>query len=259
MEITTKTTTEKTTEVENPNRKAAVNALAVVGFIVLILIGIALAIYAVRYVPVALNRLSTGAVSLSSIFSPADEEPEVDVVLTETTLSFEPIATSTSTSTPTYTTPAATPAPSGTGSGVTYGQPRTITVPVTVPPPAPYGLSDLTVDITAVGYCRTNSPDSFRRASEVPNNENGGIQFTIKNVGTNNSGRFDFTYELPTSPSLEKTISNQRSLAPNDRIEYTLCFTEPKSGSAMIRVDSGRDVNESNENNNTDSARISLD
>ncbi|MEA2701899.1 MAG: hypothetical protein QOE22_608 [Candidatus Parcubacteria bacterium] len=257
MEITT-TTTDKT-----PRRQAALSALAIVGFIVLILIGIGLAIYAARFVPVALNRLGTGAVSFSSVFTPAEEapEPEAVVVVTETSVPFEPVATSTETSVVTVT-PTYTAAPAATTRTVTYTQPSTVTVPVTVPPQAPYGRADLTVEITAVGYCTSDRVSSFRRGNEVPDGENGGIQFQVRNAGTNTSGQWDFEYDLPTSPALSRTVSNQRSLGAGDRVDYTLCFTEPRSGNnrtARITVDSGRDVGESNENNNSDSAQVDIE
>lgn len=256
MEITT-TTTDK-----SPNRQAAQSALAIVGFIALILIGIGLAIYAARYVPVALNRLGTGAVSLSSIFTPAEEEvvEEPVVVVSETTVPFEPIATSTDsgeTVTPTYT-----PGPVATGTvrpgTVTYTQP----VPIVVPPQGPYGRADLSVEITAVGYCTSDRVSSFRRSNDVPDGENGGFQFAVRNLGTNTSGSWDFEYDLPTSPALSRTVSNQRSLSPGDRVDYTLCFTEPRSGNnrtVRVDVDSNREVTESNENNNGDSAQIDID
>lgn len=257
MEITT------TTQEKGPG-STAINALAVIGFIVLILIGIALAVYAARYVPIALNRLSgTAAVSLRS---EDGEQPDYDVVVNQAVLPFEPVATS--------STPAPSPAPAytappstsntgyGGGTGVTYGRPTTVTIPVTVPAPAPYGRPDLTVDITAIGYCTRNDADSFRRARSVPEDENAGFQFTVRNIGTNTSGRWDFEYELPTSPAIERTVKSQRSLAPNDSMVFTLCFTEPRTGNnreVTVRVDSGRDVSESNENNNEDSARIDIE
>jgi hypothetical protein len=256
MEITTKTTTEKT---ETPRRGAATSALAIVGFIVLIFIGIALAIYAARYVPMALNGLGSAAVSLFD--GNGDGEPTLEVVSPDTTLPFEPVATSTEV---TISEPVVTPAPTAPANGGTAqpGTPTTVQVPVYVPPAAPYGKADLTVDITATGYCSSDKTSSFRSAREVPDGENGGFQFTVANRGTNVSGQWDLTYELPTTPALERTASNQRSLKPGDRLSYTICFTEPRSGSnrdITIRVDSGRDVNESNENNNSDTAEIDID
>src|SRR3989344_5908521 len=209
MEITTTTTD------QNPRRQAVVSALAIVGFIVLILLGIGLAIYAARYVPVA---------------------------------------TTTDSSVPTYTPPA-------TGNTTTYVPPTTITVPVTIPPPAPYGRADLTVDITPVGYCTRPDPDSFRRSNDVPDGEYGGFQFRVTNIGTNNSGSWDFTYDLPTSPALERSARG-KELGPGDRVDYTLCFTEARSGNnrtIRVEVEGDDDVNESNENNNSDPAQIDID
>lgn len=266
MEITT-TTTDQT-----PRRKAATSALAIVGFITLIIIGIALAIYAARYVPVALNRLGLAAVSFDSEYTPAEEaERGLEVITPESTIPFEPIATTTDENGAPVTTVITTGTnTNGTGSTAAptparpaaSQPPRTVTVPVTVPAPAPYGRADLTVDIYATGYCRSNNPGSFVRSSEVPDNENGGIQFRVSNVGTNVSGRWDFTYELPTTPVLKRTVGNQRTLNPGDRMEFTLCFTEPRAGdnrTARVNVDSSRDVTESNENNNSDSAQIDIE
>jgi hypothetical protein len=256
MEITT-TTTDQT-----PRRKAATSALAIVGFITLILIGIALAIYAARYVPVALDRLGLAAVSFDAEYEPADENAGISVIEPGETIPFEPIATSTGTTTIVTGGVVATNGSSAPAQPARPAPARTVTVPVTVPAPAPYGRADLTVEVTATGYCSTNRPDSFRRASEVPDNENGGIQFRVSNIGTNNSGTWDFDYELPTSPVLKKTVTNQRTLGPGDRMEYTLCFTEPRAGdnrTVRVTVDTGRDVTESNENNNSDTAQIDIE
>jgi hypothetical protein len=259
MEITTTTTD------QGSRRKAATSALAIVGFITLIIIGIALAIYAARYVPVALDRLGLAAVSFDAEYDPADEaDAGISVIEPGESIPFEPIATTTGTTTVVTGGVVAT---NGTGTAqparpATPTRPRTVTVPVTVPAPAPYGRADLAVDITATGYCSTDRPDSFRRATEVPDNENGGMQFTVSNIGTNTSGQWDFTYDLPTSPALKKTVANQRSLNPGDRLAFTLCFTEPRAGdnrTARVTVDTGRDVNESNENNNSDSAQIDIE
>ena len=256
MEITT-TTTDKT-----PRRKAASGALATVGFITLIILGIILAIYGARYIPVAFNKLGTAAVSLSSVFTPAEEEEAPAVEVVEPTIPFEPIATSTATSTVVVVATSSPATNSGGTRAPAAGTPRTVVVPVTVPAPAPYGRADLTVDITATGYCSTTNPSSFRASREVPDNEYGGFKFTVRNAGTNVSGRWDMAVELPTSPTIKKSYTGQRALGPSDRVEYTLCFTEPRSGNnrnIVVRVDSNRDVAESNENNNSDTAQIDIE
>lgn len=257
MEITT-TTTDRTP------RQAATTALALVGFLALILIGIGLAIYAARYVPAALNRLGAGAVSLSSVFSPSGEDPELAVVIPDPDAPFEPVTETEEEisfggdTAPTASTGGSTAGTGGTG--VVAGPPRTITVPVVIPPPAPYGRADLAVEITATGYCTSDRTSSFRSASRVSSGDHAGIQFTVSNIGTNVSGRWDFEYELPTSPTLSRTVTNQRALNPGDRVDYTLCFSEARTGTrtVTVRVDSGRHVDESNESNNTASARLDI-
>ncbi len=54
-----------TTVNRNPGRRAAVNALAVVGFLALLAAGIALAIYSASYFPKIASRLGGAAVSLN--------------------------------------------------------------------------------------------------------------------------------------------------------------------------------------------------
>jgi hypothetical protein len=243
MEITT------TTINRSPARRAAVNALALVGFIALLAFGIWLAIYTVRKLP-EISERGGAAAFLSSIFRGADEEPEgnLEVVTSTTTLPIleeEIIATST---------------PVQGGSPAPSGRPIYTTVVTTVEPIAPYGKADLTVDITAVGYCASDRPSSFRQSRDIDDDRNGGVQFTIKNIGTNNTGRWDFTYVLPTSATERPVIG--RSLAPGDAIDYTLCYERPRAGdnrTISVRVDSDRDVDESNEGNNSDSVTVDID
>jgi len=252
-----KTTTHTETTEHEDGRSATLTTLAIVGFIALILIGIAIAIWSVRYVPYAVRELGSAAVG---IFDNGENDPELEII--PGTIPFEPVATSTEFVIINEDNTATTPAPAPTSGTPTYTPPRTITVPVTVPPPAPYGKADLTVTITATGYCSNDRPSSFRESRDIPRNENGGFQFTVSNIGTNTAGRWDLTYELPTSPSLERTVRDQRELGPGDRMDYTLCFTEPRAGNSRditVEVDSNDDVDESNERNNTDSAEIDID
>lgn len=86
------------------------------------------------------------------------------------------------------------------------------------------------------------------------------MQFTVKNIGTNVSNRWDFSYNLPTSAT-QRPVTNQRALNPGDAIEYTLCYERPRAGdnrTISVRVDTGRDVDESNEGNNTASIDVDI-
>lgn len=247
-----------TTTIHHGRRKgAAITALAVVGFITLVFIGIALAIYAARYIPTAVSRVGSAAVYLSEVLIPGNDNNELEVVPGDTfpIEEGETIATSTE--------PVATTTP-GTGTGVTPtpGQETTtvVQVPVTVPV-SPYGKSDLVATITGVGYCTSSDTGSFRTASRVPDGERGGVRFVIRNAGTNVTGAWEFEVELPTSPSYTYDSARQSSLNPNDSKVFTLCFDRPRDGDRSIRVtvDQDDDVDESNENNNSDSKSIEIE
>src|SRR4051812_5495620 len=87
-------------------RQNAVNALAVVGFIALVFVGMTLAIFAARYVPTAVSRIAAGAAFLSTNGNGNDQD-QLQVV---PSLPFPDDATSTDAVAATTTQPA-TPAP----------------------------------------------------------------------------------------------------------------------------------------------------
>jgi len=253
METTTIRTTTGTT------RRAAVNGLAVVGFIVLIIIGMALAVYAASYVPTAVSRIGAAAVFFSSAFQPADGDTDLVVVPPAETVPFGddvPAATSTpATTTPAIETPT-TPAP------VTPRAPVTTVVQVPGTPAPLFGLPDLTVENVTTGYLTSSDTDSFVRSNEVPEGERGAVKFSVFNRGTNVSGRFEFEAELPTDRAYTYNSSSQQSLNPGERIDYVLGFNKTKEGNnrtITITVDPDRDVKESNEGNNTRSATIDIE
>ena len=251
------TTTIKTTTTDS--RRAAINGLAIIGFIVLIIIGMMLAVYAARLVPGALSSVGSAAVYLSSQVFPADEGDNDLVVVppTETVPFGDDAVVATSTDTATV--------PAQTGSTVTPrpGTPTTVVVPVQVPASTNYyGLPDLVVERVITGYLNTSSTDSFRASDEVPDNKRGAVKFTVANRGTNVSDRFEFEVEVPTTRSYTYNSKSQQSLRPNERIEYVLGFDQAKEGSnrtISIEVDPDDDINESNENNNTRSVRIDIE
>lgn len=257
MEITTTT---------HSGARAAVNGLAVVGFVALIVLGMGLAVYSARFVPSAVSGLASAGVYFSSLFSPADDA-NLEVVPTEipfgeTPLEETPAAAATSTPAETPAQPAAPVVPSaGPSTSGTY-------YPVgggvgTVSPENFYGLPDLTVTITAVGYlAQNNKPDTFVAAGTIPNNKQGAIKFTITNIGTNKTGAWELEVEVPTSPSAIKTF-NMESMGPNQQQSNSIIYfdraREGENREITVRVDSDRDVDESNESNNDDSATIDIE
>src|SRR3989344_4254713 len=122
-------TKETMTYETKPTRSPAVSALAIVGFVALILIAILLAIYAVRFLPAAMSGLGEAAVSLSRTFTPGNDVEVIDqpatprepgLVVTIPINEGTPTAPASPTTpsapavvSPTYPTPTYVPAPTG--------------------------------------------------------------------------------------------------------------------------------------------------
>ncbi|MDB5195412.1 MAG: hypothetical protein JWO84_596 [Parcubacteria group bacterium] len=259
---------------QNPNqqqtKRAAVGGLAVVGFIALILIGIATAIYAASFLPKAFSRLSTANVFLSSASTPNDtntlqpvNNPSVVVGTSSAPTSIPLSPAPTTTVPPAYTAPTPTTPAYTAPATPTYVAPKPAqvvpTYTVVQVPQNYYGLPDLVTTITSVGYLR-NSGDttSFVAATAVPNGYQGAVRFVVANRGTGVSNSWTFSANLPSASNSNYTSSYQRSLNPGDSIVFTLGFDGTSNGNGTIRItaDANNNVQESNENNNTDSASI---
>lgn len=224
------------------NAGGAKKSVALIGFIVVAVLGIAIAIYASRFVPGALSGLAGAGAYVSNLFilenedgtSTVEEEPakEAPVVKPAT-----PVATSTPT----------TPRPS---------TPRPVT-------PVYSGLSDLTVTIATVGYCTTGAQNSLVPSSYVPDNARyGGVRFTVTNIGTNVSGPWAFEIETSASPSDTYEYAGQASLAPGQSTVGTMCFprgTRENDGEVTVTVDSQNRVLEGNERNNEASEDLEIE
>lgn len=250
---------------ETPASKTAMNGLAVVGFLALVAAGMWLAVYSTRFVPTVVNRIGSAAVYLGSVFTPAPE-PTLSVISTpvaSTTISFgtaSSVSTSspqaTATSTPVVATPlkkVATTA--GTKTSGTYQIGGTTTA-VT-----PYGLPDLAVTISAIGYFATASDDSFVTSQTVPAGSRPAVKFTIKNIGTNWTGTWRFNASIPTQTIYVYRSDPQQSLAPGDSIDYVLGFDRANIGSNQnisITANSDNMVADSNPNNNSISAAVTI-
>ena len=248
------TTTIRTTS--GSGRQAALNALAIVGFIVLVIIGMALAVYAARFVPTAISNIGSAAVYLSSQVFPAGEDTDLVVVPPTETVPFgdEPVvATSTPTTTPETPTAPVTPRP---------GAPVTTVVQVGGNPANYTGLPDLVIENVQTGYLTSSNTSSFRASNEVPDGERGAVKFTIANRGTNLSDRFEFEVKLPTTRSYTYDSRTQQTLRPGERIEYVLGFDQTKEGNdrtITIDVDPDDDIDESNEGNNRRSVTVDIE
>lgn len=236
-------------------RQAAINGLAVVGFIALVAAGIWLAIYSTRFVPTVVNRIGSAAVYLGSVFTPADE-PTLSVVpnpTASTTISFGNATTSTTTkpATPVKPKPVATTPGDKTGGTYQIGGTTNILS----------GLPDFSITITAVGYLATTSADSFVATSTVPSGSRPAVKFTIKNIGTNVSGQWRFSASIPTQVSYIYQSQLQQSLNPGDSIEYVLGFDQANRGSnqtVSVSANFDRAVVENSYSNNNASANLTI-
>ncbi len=237
---------------DHPSRQTAFYALAILGFIAMVSLGVWLAVYSAQFVPIAMTRLGAAAVSLSEVFNRGPVTPGTTATTTPST----PTATSTpqATTTPSTGTPVSPSQP-------VAGQQTNEIVPIGGGvPSAPYGLPDLIVTIEAVGYLTTASTESFVNNTTVPSGFRPAVKFTVKNVGTNIASAWRFSAIIP-SPVNSLYISNlQQQLGPGDYVEYTLGFDQPNRGEQTLTVAANYDrtVGESNTNNNNASAKLTI-
>jgi hypothetical protein len=160
MEYNTQTPSTTSSE----NRSATTHALALIGFIGLLLLGIVLAIYSARYIPKALTRIGTAAVSLSG----GDPSPKgalsvvtaTSTVVQEKTLEVPVVEKVVVKKTP--------PA-------------YKVVEPVLVAqaPVAPYGNPDLMISIESIGFLPTDSINSYIATENVPNGSKVAVKFSI--------------------------------------------------------------------------------
>ena len=260
-------TTEKTTIETKTGRSPATSALALVCVIALILLGMALAVYAVRFLPSAMSGLGEAAVSLSRVFTPGNEG-DVEVIdqpatprepgLVVTIPIGEPTAPA-SDAPATPTTPAPTYVPP------TYTVP---TRPVVVPVPSTggastgYGSPDLRVEILEVGYVtRDGDSSTFRASSRVPRGEQGAVRFRLANIGTNSCGAYEYEVTVKNDDNRTDTATGRApALGAGQSVVTYAYFDARVSGDVEIdiEIDSDDDVRESNERNNTDSEEVSV-
>lgn len=241
---------------KNNVRGTAVQVLAVVGFVALVVLSMWLAIYATRFVPPVVNGIGSAAVYLGSLFTraPADTpSATISTPAASTTIQIgggNPVATQ----------PATKAKPISTTAGAMSG--GVYQIGTSTPQGAAlHGLPDFITIIDAVGYLTSTSTDSFIASSTVPGGSRVAVRFTIKNVGTNTTGAWRWSASIPTESAYIYQSQLQQSLAPGDRIEYTLGFDQAIRGferTISVSANFDRAVAESNPNNNSASTKITV-
>jgi hypothetical protein len=237
----------ETTHVESTRTKgAALNSLAIVGFVALIIIGILATIYAASFIPKMLNGSGSNGSAAAYLSGLSDKS---DTTVTATT----PTTPSTVASTP--LTPVETPKPTT----ITNTIVKYVTVPSSNTSTSYSGLADLTITITDKGYLRSGA-GSFVSSSYVPSGYQGAVRYRITNTGSNVSGSYRVDIRVETNSGTDNDSVTGNSLAPGRSVEGTGSFDANAGGTATIRltVDADNVVSESNENNNTDSTSMAV-
>lgn len=241
------------------NRQTVVNALAIAGFVALIGGSMWLAVYSTRYVPEVVGRLGSAAVYLGSVFSPAKSTLSV-IPTASTTIAFGEeasgaTASTTETVVPQSSSPVIPTAGKKTNQTVQIGG-DAVSAATSV---SLSGLPDLIATINSVGYLATSSAESFVATTSIIGYRPA-VNFTIKNSGTNATGPWTFTANIPTSVGYLYQSQPQQSLAPGDSIDYTLGFDQANKGAQVITVtaDPDKKISESNEDNNVASVKITI-
>lgn len=243
-------------------RRAALNGLAVAGFVALVVAGIWLAIYSARFVPAVVNGLGSAAVYLGSAFTP-ENKPVLSVIPNPTASTTIPFG-NTSSSVPSVSTPV--PAKLiqpiiGTPTNSVYPLGGISQTPVFS------GLPDLIVSVTT-GYVTvagaTSSLQHFVASSTVPAGFNPAVHIIVKNIGTNVAGPWHLRAVIPTQSNyIKEWFESQPSINPGGNREYLMSFdylAANKGAGQMISVTANYDhlISESNSNNNSASALLTI-
>lgn len=130
----------------------------------------------------------------------------------------------------------------------TFNNPETPTTRVS----DPNGTADLVVRIIAIGSVDDNG--NFTEKDFIDRDDKrSAVKFEVENLGTKETGSWDFEAKLPTRPSYTFKSRSQDSLFPGEKIDYTLGFDRVKSGDTStirITIDEDDDIVELEEDNN---------
>lgn len=232
----------------NETRKATINGLAVVGFGAIIVGGMLLAVYAAKYVPDALSRLSS-AVYLST----DTPKNETDTTKTTDTTPAAPVIFAPATETPAAPKAPSTPTTPSLPDESGYRPATTGTTYQYQNGPRLYGLSDLALTNVQTGYFRSGT---FYEDDRVSSGRDLGLRFRVENKGTNLASAWRVRVRVEGESD---AIAYGGTLYPNGYQDFTLRVTDPRTNRNLeieIDVDYTNAVYESNENNNDRTVEI---
>jgi hypothetical protein len=250
-------TTEPVTPATEPKKasgSAAVEALAIIGFIALLILGIMLALYGARFIPGAVSKIVHTS---STIGSPSDSDnatsTQPSYLHVTSTTALQPSAATT-----TVTLPSS---PQHWSAPVTEPSQPIVTHHESTGYKAPYGNPDLATTILATGYLTGESTDTFVPAQLIPPGARPAVKFIIANKGTNATGPWNFLAKIPTVTGTVFTSPTEVSMNPGDHVVFTLGFNQAFPGPAQtitVVADPTNVIYESNEGNNSAAAAVTI-
>ena len=119
--------------------------------------------------------------------------------------------------------------------------------------------TDLSVKILSVGTV-DKTTGAYTSTSTLRASDRIAVRFSVENIGTKESGAWNFAAPLPTFPWYIFQSDYQESLKPGDRIEFTIGFDNIEKANdnvVRINIDPNSQVNEANKANNMASTTIS--
>lgn len=122
----------------------------------------------------------------------------------------------------------------------------------TTRPALSYGKVDLAPKIIEVGVI-DKVTNAFTATTALKVSDRIAIRFEVENLGTLDSGHWQFNAVLPTYPMYIFESEGQQPLGPGDKIEFTIGFdnVEPDvDGRFVINVDPTSSIPEASETNN---------
>ncbi len=115
-----------------------------------------------------------------------------------------------------------------------------------------FGYPNLSHNLIAVGKLDPIS-NNFIATTDLQANDRIAIKFEILNIGTNQSGPWNFSASLPTFPWSTFQSEIQENLKPGEKIEFILGFDKiekPDGNRVLITIDPTNKVWESDETDN---------
>lgn len=259
---------------ESKGASTAVKALAVLGIVALLLLGLFFTSRVVANLPEAARSIAAGFVSVTSQFFGADENEEDDdndVIVVddnedEDTSRDEDEDEEEDNEDEEEITPTPTPNTGGETVTRTRSEYRIVQRPVTTTGSAisdPNGETDLELTILATGILDRSRNREFVERDEVDENDTVAIKFQVKNVGTKTSDEWWYRAELPTDPNFTYDSEEQLELKPGERMEFILAFTDIEEDGGIaeveIEIDPSRDLDETTRSNNRETVEINVD